>query len=475
MKKSKNLFIAVSPVIVLVVLLTISIKFVFKDAALDGAVQLSLLFSGAFAALILWFKGMKWKEFELGIVQSISVALPSILILLLIGAVAGTWLISGIIPTLVYYGLDIINPQFFLVASCISCSVVSLITGTSYATIATIGVAIMGIGTVFGINEGLVAGAVISGAYFGDKLSPLSDTTNLAPTVSGSSLFTHIRFMLWTTVPSITISLLIFLVIGAYSSQSSVPLEEIHFIQDGIKEHFTISAWLFLVPIATFVLIIKKVATIPALLISTLLASFTAIFFQPDIIKLVSSSHDSFWDHFAVLYQAIYGSIEIPTQIPALESLFSTSGMYGMLNTIWLILCAMIFGGIMEVSGFLNTITSSLIKLAKSTSALISTTALSSIVVNLVAADQYISIILPGKMFAKSYQEKNVKPEALSRTLEDAGTVTSVLIPWNTCGITQATVLGVATWTYAPYCFFCLLSPIVTVLFSVFYKKQLEN
>ena len=240
MKKSKNLFIAVSPVIVLVVLLTISIKFVFKDAALDGAVQLSLLFSGAFAALILWFKGMKWKEFELGIVQSISVALPSILILLLIGAVAGTWLISGIIPTLVYYGLDIINPQFFLVASCISCSVVSLITGTSYATIATIGVAIMGIGTVFGINEGLVAGAVISGAYFGDKLSPLSDTTNLAPTVSGSSLFTHIRFMLWTTIPSITISLLIFLVIGAYSSQSSVPLEEIHFIQDGIKEHLSL-------------------------------------------------------------------------------------------------------------------------------------------------------------------------------------------------------------------------------------------
>jgi len=471
--KNKDVLVALLPVLFLVILLTVSIQLVFKDAALDGAIQLSLLSSAIFAGGIAIYRGLSWKELEVGIIKNISLALPSILILLLIGGLAGSWLISGIIPSLIYYGLELIHPRFFLIASCFSCAIVSLITGTSYATIATIGVALMGIGQAFGIHEGLIAGAIISGAYFGDKLSPLSDTTNLAPSVSGTTLFSHIRFMLWTTVPSILISLLLFLFIGLSTEHTAYSFEKINVLQQEIKAHFTVSYLFFIVPAFTFFLIFKKVAAIPALVISMVFASIVAILFQQDMIYTLSNAKESSWQSFEVSFRAIYGNISIPTELPALERLFSTGGMSGMLNTVWLILCAMIFGGIMDKAGFLGHITQALVKLATSTTSLVISTVFSSIGINIVAADQYISIILPGKMFAKSYQEKGMKPEALSRTLEDAGTVTSVLIPWNTCGVTQAKVLGVATWVYAPYCFFCFLSPLITVFFSIFFRKQL--
>jgi len=471
--KTPSLFNSLLPVLLLISLLTINIQYVFKDTALDGAIQLSLLISAAFAGIIAYKNGDNWKSLEKGIVKSISIAIPSILILLLIGAVAGSWLIAGIIPTLVYYGLEFIHPNFFLVSCCISCSIVSLITGTSYATIATIGVALLSIGTVFGISAPIIAGAIISGAYFGDKLSPLSDTTNLAPTIAGGELFKHIKFMLWTTIPSLTISLILFQLLSNHASFETFSTSKIFIIQQEIEEKFTISALLLIVPLITFILIIKKVQAIPALSLSILLACLSSIFFQANIINELSSVELNGWKSIYVSFKAIYGNITIETNIEELKRLFSTGGMSGMLNTIWLILCAMIFGGIMEKAGFLNTIGQTLVKYAKNNTSLISATAFSSIVMNFIASDQYVSIILPGKMFKKSYEEKGLRAEALSRTLEDAGTVTSVLIPWNTCGITQATVMGVLTLEYAPYCFFCWLSPIITILFSIIQKKQL--
>jgi len=469
---NKNIIIALLPVVFLVTLLVISIQFVFKDAALDGAIQLSLLLSAVFAASIAIYQGTTWKALEEGVVKNLSIAIPSILILLMIGGLAGIWLISGIIPSLLYYGLEVIHPRYLLVTSCFSCTIVSLITGTSYATIATIGVALMAIGRAYGINEGMVAGAIISGAYFGDKLSPLSDTTNLAPSVSGTTLFLHIRSMLWTTTPSIIMSMLLFLSIGMFTDYTSYSFDKIAFLQHEIKEHFTVSYFFFIVPMFTFFLIFKKVAALPALVVSIVIAAIVAIVFQPHVINVLSDSKESLWKSFEVPFRAIYGTMSISTKHAALERLFSTGGMSGMLNTIWLILCAMVFGGIMEKAGFLASITKALVILAKSTTSLVLSTVVSCISMNIIAADQYISIIIPGKMFVKTYQEKGVKLEVLSRTLEDSGTVTSVLIPWNTCGITQATVLGVATWVYAPYCFFCLLSPCMSILFSFLYKKK---
>lgn len=483
-----SIWYALLPLLFLITLLSVNV-FYLGNKTLDGSNQIVLILSAAIAAILAIRTGMNWLKIRETIVKSIGSAMPSMLILLLIGSLAGTWLISGIVPAMIYYGLKILNAGIFLFASVIICTLVSLGTGSSWSTVATIGIALLGIGEILGFETGLVAGAIISGAYFGDKISPLSDTTNLAPAMAGTDLFTHIRYMLYTTIPSISITLIIFLIIG-FTFDVRVTDSLIDENLAILEQTFNITPWLFIVPILLIAIIIKKVPPLPALLVGTILGGVFAVIFQPEIVKSIAAPeveqvakdyalsatdgsfigklNDLLGSSYVGVMKAMYGEVQIETGNPEFNELLSTGGMAGMLNTIWLILSAMIFGGTMEAAGFLKRITKSVIRFANSTASLVASTAATCIFFNITASDQYISIVVPGKMYAKSYQDKNLKPEVLSRTLEDSGTVTSVLIPWNTCGATQASVLGVATITYLPYAFFNLISPFMTILFAVF-------
>ncbi len=464
-KRKPRLFEALIPILLLICLLALNVL-IFGDSALDGSNQLALLFAAAVAGIIGIRLGYTYDEMQDGIVRSISTALSAILILLLIGALAGTWLLSGIVPAMIYYGLEILNPTIFLFAACFVSAVVSLATGSSWSTVATIGIALLGIGKALGLSEGLIAGAIISGAYFGDKMSPLSDTTNLAPAVAGTDLFTHIRYMMWTTVPSIIISLIIFLVIGLTNDTGGV-VANVEEVQQAIAQRFNISGWLFLVPVAVIAMIVGKMPALPALLIGTLLGGVFAFIFQPDVVGLVSGEvNDPLLGGYIALMKSMYTEISIPAGNEVVDELLTTGGMSGMLNTIWLIVCAMVFGGVMESTGMLQRITEGIISWATSTGSLITSTAVTCIFFNLTASDQYLAIVVPGRMFANTYRKRGLCPENLSRTLEDSGTVTSVLVPWNTCGLTQSSVLGVATLVYLPYCFFNLISPLMTIAFA---------
>ncbi|MCS5663417.1 MAG: Na+/H+ antiporter NhaC [Flavobacteriales bacterium] len=463
--KPLSLGIALLPILFLISLLSLNVYYYGNDS-LSGSNQMALLLSAAFCAVLAGKRGTTWSTILEGIKSSISEALPALLILLLIGALAGTWLISGIVPAMIYYGLQIVNPTYFLIAACIVSAIISMATGSSWSTIATIGVALLGIGKALGMSEAMVAGAVISGAYFGDKMSPLSDTTNLAPAMAGTDLVTHIRYMIYTTVPSIIITLILFLFLGLnLESQSSA--NDINTILTAIESKFTISPWLFIVPAAVLFLIVKKVPAIPALFVGTLLAGFAAIIFQPEIITELGAGNNYFQASFITLMNAMSGEVSIVTENAMINNLLTTGGMFGMLNTVWLIICAMCFGGAMGASGFLHKLSSSLMKMATNTASLVATTTGTCIFFNVTASDQYLAIIVPGKMFAESYKDKGLAPENLSRTLEDSGTVTSVLIPWNTCGATQASVLGVSTLTYLPFCFFNIISPFMTLLYAI--------
>jgi len=463
--KKPSLLQSLIPIIVLVVLLAINVLVVFGDDALSGSNQMALLISATIAGLIATINGFNWKEILRGITSSITAALPAIIILLLIGALAGTWMLSGIVPAMIYYGLDILNPTIFLFATCLICSIVSIATGSSWTTVATVGIALIGIGEVLGFDKGIVAGAIISGAYFGDKMSPLSDTTNLAPAMAGTDLITHIKYMVLTTVPSISITLIIFVVIGLFYG-SSAEIKEVTTLQAAISSKFLITPWLFVVPIIVIGLIIKKIPAIPALFAGSVLGGVFAILFQPDLIQSLATKTNFFSASYEMVINAMTTNVSVVTENELINELLSSSGMSGMLNTIWLIVCAMIFGGVMEKSGMLKRITQSIIGLAKSDGSLIATTASSCIVFNLTASDQYLSIVVPGKMFAEEYQERGLHPKVLSRTLEDSGTVTSALIPWNTFGAYHSGVLGVATGEYFIYCFFNIISPIMTTLFG---------
>lgn len=468
--KRPSLLQAFLPILFLITLLALNVWY-FGDATLDGSNQIALLLAAAVAGIVAIRLKVPYDEIENGIVKSISSAMSAILILLLIGALAGTWLLSGIVPAMVYYGLQVLNPTIFLFAACIVSAIVSIATGSSWSTIATVGIALLGIGKALGMSEGMVAGAIISGAYFGDKMSPLSDTTNLAPAMAGTDLFTHIRHMIWTTGPSIIISLIIFLVLGFTGDRAEAGAN----VQDvliAIEEKFTINGWLFLVPVVVIGMIIKKVPALPALLVGALLGGVFAVIFQPQAIAEVSGlAADSFKGNYMAVMQAMYTDIAFESEDEVVGELLSTGGMAGMLYTIWLIVCAMVFGGVMEAAGLLQRITESIIKLAHSTGALIASTAGTCVFFNLTASDQYIAIVVPGRMYADTYRKRGLAPENLSRTLEDSGTVTSVLIPWNTCGATQSAVLGVATLAYAPYCFFNIISPFMTILFGYFHIK----
>jgi len=463
-KRKASLLAALLPIFVLIILLTLNV-FLFEDT-LAGANQIALMLAAAVASLVAYRLGFEWETVRKKIVSTIGSAMPSILILLLIGSLAGTWLISGVVPALIYYGVDLISPRLFLFTAVVVSSIVSVATGSSWSTIATIGVALLGIGKAIGINEAVVAGAIISGAYFGDKMSPLSDTTNLAPAMAGTDLFTHIRYMTFTTVPTMTLTLIIFLVIGfRYDfTGATIDVEDVKMAIDGT---FNTSPILFLVPIILFTVIILKVPPLPSLFIGTILGGIFAIIFQPDVIRSIASHHENYAiASYYTMMQAMFGNVSLTTPNESVNELLSTSGMSGMLDTVWLIISAMIFGGVMESAGLLKRITQPIVKYAKSTGNLVASTVGTCLFFNTTASDQYIAIVVPGRMYRKNYEEKGLKPELLSRTLEDSGTVTSVLIPWNTCGATQSRVLGVDTWAYAPYAFFNIISPLMTMLFA---------
>lgn len=462
--KKSPLLLALFPIAVLVAFLALNVK-IFDDA-LGGPNQIALLVGAAIAGLVGWSLGFKWKDLQNGIVSSITSSLPAVLILLLIGALAGTWMVSGIVPTMVYYGLKILNPTYFLVAAVLVSAIVSLATGSSWTTIATVGLALLGIGNAMGMNEGMVAGAIISGAYFGDKMSPLSDTTNLAPAMAGTDLFTHIRYMTYTTIPSLILTFIIFFILGL-NQDLSTNAADIKSLLTALESKFYISPVLFLVPAVVIFLIVKKVDALPALFVGTLLGGLFAVIFQPNLIKEISGvTNDYLTASYKAVMNAMSSSLSIVTPDEKINKLLETRGMAGMLNTIWLIVCAMCFGGIMEACGLLERITASIVRFAKSTGSLIATTVGTCVFFNATASDQYLAIVVPGKMFAKTYKERGLAPENLSRTLEDAGTVTSVLFPWNTCGAAQASVLHVATGTYWMYCFFNIISPLMSVLFG---------
>ena len=461
-KKRPSLLQAFIPIVSLVSMLTINVL-VFGSGATDGPNQIALIMAASVAGIISWRLGHSWEAIESSIVKSISSAMGAMLILLVIGSLSGAWLLSGIVPAMIYYGLKILNPTIFLFAACIVCCIVSLATGSSWSTIATVGIALLGIGKTLGIHDGVIAGALISGAYFGDKMSPLSDTTNLAPAMAGTDLFTHIRYMVNTTAPTLAITLLIFFVWGfTLDSSGTVNTDD---VLKSIDAAFNLSPLLFIVPGLVLFMIVKKVPAVPALLVGAILGGVFAVIFQPQIIQQISGISDNpTKSAFVAVMKSMAMSINIKTDNAMITELLSSGGMAGMLNTIWLILGAMIFGGVMESCGLLMRIVEEIIKYANSTGSLVLSTTVTSIFFNLTAGDQYMAIAIPGRMFADTYKKQGYKPELLSRTLEDAGTVTSVLVPWNTCGATQAKVLGISTWTYAPYCFFCIISPIMTVL-----------
>ena len=461
MKKAPSPLISLLPIVVLVILLFATIR-VFGSDALNGGSQISLLTTTAICILIgMAFYKIPWKDYELAITNNVAGVTTAIIILLIIGALSGIWMISGVVPTLIYYGMQIIHPSFFLTSTCIICVLISVMTGSSWTTIATIGIALMGIGKAQGFEEGWIAGAIISGAYFGDKVSPLSETTILAASVTDTPLFRHIRYMMITTVPSLIITLTIFTVAGLSHDASNT--QHIAEVAAALNEKFHITPWLLIIPIATGILIARKVPSIITLFLSTLLAGIFALIFQPDLLREISGAAVSNFDSlFKGLMMTIYGKTSLQTDNAVLTDLIATRGMSGMMNTIWLILCAMCFGGAMTASGMLGSITSLFVRFMKKTVSVVSATVCSGLFLNLATADQYISIILTGNMFRDIYAKKGYESCLLSRTTEDSVTVTSVLIPWNTCGMTQATILSVPTLVYLPYCFFNIISPLMS-------------
>ena len=465
------------PLAVLVMFLALTIKLFGADAIAGGS-QLSLLTASAVCtAMAILIYGRKWVDLEQSILQNMRSATPALIILLLIGAIAGTWMASGIIPTLIYYGLKILHPSIFLPASCIKCAIISLLTGSSWTTIATIGVALMGIGRALGFDDGWIAGAIISGAYFGDKISVMSDTTVLASSTTEVPLFTHIKYMLITTIPSLIIAITVFTIAGI--NASSITATDMMAIEEGIQSTFNISPWLLLVPVLTGVLIAKRLPAIVTLFASAFMAAIVLVIAQPHLVlQIANTDSASFLSSFKAIVIASTTSNTVETGNELLNNLVTTKGMGGMMGTIWLIICAMCFGGVMYGSGMLSSITQIFLRVTRRTVSVVSSTVGSGLFFNLVTGDQYISIILTGNLFRKLYDERDLEHRLLSRSIEDSATITSVLIPWNSCGMTQSTVLGVATLTYMPYCIFNIVSPFMSILMAMIgYKiyKRSEN
>lgn len=472
-----SLALSLIPLGVLVVFLALAIHLFGGDAIMGGS-QFSLLTASAVcAALAIWRYGRSWQQLEDAIVENMHSATPAIIILLLIGAIAGTWMASGVIPTMIYYGLKILHPSIFLLASCVICAVISLLTGSSWTTVATIGVALMGIGRALGFEDGWIAGAIISGAYFGDKISLMSDTTVLASSTARVPIFTHIKYMLLTTVPSMAIALAVFGAAGFVAAPDDAI--GVQSIEQALASTYRISPWLLVVPVVTGLLIARKLPAIITLFASVAIASVAMVAFQPDIVEHIAGAAEAWLAPFKAMILSATTDTAVETGDPLLNDLVATSGMSGMLDTVWLIICAMCFGGVMYGSGMLLAISRLFLRMAHRTVSVVGTTVSSGVFFNLVTGDQYISIILTGNLFRNLYDKRGLERRLLSRSMEDSATVTSVLIPWNSCGMTQSTVLGVATLTYLPYCIFNIVSPFMSVIAAAIgyriYKKHNDN
>ena len=472
--------VSLIPFIFLIAILVVVIKIFGADALSGGSQVVLLMASGVVVAISMIFYKIPWKEFEEGITDNIKAVGSAILILLLIGAVAGSWMVSGVVPTMIYYGMKVIFPSIFLFASCAICALISIMTGSSWTTIATVGVALVGIGTAQGYEPGWIAGAIISGAYFGDKVSPLSDTTVLASSSAGTPLFTHIKFMMISTVPSFAIAMIVFLVVSLmHQTPSAVHTAD---FSNDLTLTYNISPWLLLVPVITGVLIARKVPAILTLFVASVVAGLFALFFQPHILGAIANDlvpdramQLSFLDGFKGLFISYYGSTAIDTGNAALNDLVATRGMTGMMNTIFLIISAVTFGGTLVGSGMLQSLTEMLTRYIRRRVTMVSATVGTGIFSNMITGDQYLSIILTSSLYQKLYKERGYEPQLLSRSVEDSATVVSVLIPWNSCGMTQATVLKVATLEYLPYCLFNLISPLMSIFIAAIGYKIVRN
>lgn len=448
--------IAIIPFVVLVALQVLVIKHFGADA-IDGASQTALLFAAAVAVAIamVGYK-VSWKSIDGAIGDNIRTIGPAVLILFLIGAISGSWMMSGVVPTMIFYGMKVITPSLFLFMACIICALVSLITGSSWTTVATVGIALIGIGTAQGYPTGWTAGAIISGAYFGDKISPLSDTTVLASSVGEVPLFKHIRYMLITTVPSFTIALVIFLVVSL--NHTVLNGAEAASFAEGLQNAFVISPWLLLVPLFTAVLIALRLPAAIILFLSALVAGVVMLAAQPDIVAKIGDGNG-----FRGLMLTYYSSTSVETGNEILDNLVQTRGMKGMLSTVFLIFCASAFGGALTGGGMMRSITSALARGISGRRSLVSSTVVTGLFSNMATGDQYLSIVLTGNIFKQLYKDKGFEGRLLSRSTEDSATVTSVLVPWNTCGMTQSLVLKVPTLDYLPYCIFNIISPLMSI------------
>jgi len=458
-----NIWEALIPVIILIGLLFYNIQFADNSMFGEYSNQIILLIGGLVAAIVGFFNKVSAIRMLSEIWENLKSIFVPVLILLLVGALAGTWLVSGVIPAMVYYGLQVLNPSIFLPACVVICAIISIATGSSWTTSATVGIALVGIGSALGVHTGMIAGAVISGAYFGDKMSPMSDTTNLAPALAGTDLFTHIRYMTITTVPTILVTLVVFVILSLTSNATGNT--DLTNLLMSINSTFNITPWLFIVPAAVIALILIKTKPLVALAAGVIIAAIFALIFQPEVLASLDDSK------LAVVGASIFTETQVTTDNEKLNDLFSAGGMIGMFGTIFLITCAMVFGGIMDGIGALARITKVLLSFASSAFGLFASTVVSCLGLNIAASDQYLAIVIPGKMFKQAFEDKGLAPENLSRTLEDSGTVTSVLIPWNTCGAYQSSVLGVGVWDYFFYAIFNWLSPFTTLLFAAFKIK----
>lgn len=457
--------ISLIPILVLIVFLALNISIFGSDAIL-GASQVALLFSAGIAIwLAMWLFKVPWEVFEEEIKNNIGDVTTAIVILFLIGAISGTWTMSGIVPTFIYYGVKIISPKVFLLTACVICALVSVMIGSSWTTIATIGVALLGIGKAEGFSDGVIAGAIISGAYFGDKISPLSDTTVLASSMSKVPMFKHIRYLMYTTVPSIVITLIIFLILGLSHTGNDANL--VNEYTNVLKAKFNITPWLMIVPALTAIMIVRRLPALIVLGLSTLLAAVAALIFQPDIIREIGAGISGTGSQAKILFtgtiETIYNSVSVETGNPEVNQLVASKGMIGMLNTVYLIICAMCFGAAMKASGMLHHLASIILPMAKRRVSLVTSTVVTGTALNGIVSDQYLAIILTSSLFKDIYDKEGYEDRLLSRSVEDSATVTSPLFPWSSCGMTQATILSVPTLTYLPYCFFNIISPLMSI------------
>lgn len=469
--------ISLIPILILVTLLALNISIFGSDAIL-GASQVALLFSAGVAIwLAMWLFKVPWQDFEETIKSNIGDVTTAIVILFLIGAISGTWTVSGIVPTFIYYGVKIISPKVFLLTACIICALVSVTIGSSWTTIATIGVALLGIGKALGFSDGMIAGAIISGAYFGDKISPLSDTTVLASSMSKVPMFDHIRYLMYTTVPSIVITLVIFTILGfSHSGSDSSLINEYTSVLDS---KFNITPWLLIVPALTAVMIARRMPALIVLALSTATAAIAAVIFQPDIIREIGASIAGDGSNAKILFtgtiESIYNSVSIETGNPEVNQLVASKGMLGMLNTVYLIICAMCFGAALKASGMLRHLASMILPLTKRRTSLVTSTVVTGAALNGIVSDQYLAIILTSSLFKDVYEKEGYENRLLSRSVEDSATVTSPLYPWSSCGMTQATILSVPTLAYLPYCFFNLISPLMSITVAAIGYKILKK